>query len=136
MGEVEVKDAIGSEMWKCPTCAKYRHTFQNTCDMCGYIKKEVKMRVCINCYKEDCVCGIGWVQYDYKKDEVDNIVDEHEKMISILSKDLFTICKASYEIIIKASISASDSEEVAIHLKACLAVIEKLSKKEQNESTG
>jgi len=60
-------------------------------------------------------------------------IEQQEELIRILTKDLVTVCAASYEIIIKAQVQGSEVDEVAMHLQSCLAVLSKFTQKEENE---
>lgn len=60
----------------------------------------------------------------------DLLISEQKEMISILSRDLARICHDSYELLLLASIPASHSKEVYMHLESCAAVISKLTEKE------
>ena len=64
------------------------------------------------------------------------LIDQQKALIQTLTQDLVTVCRTSYELLIKAQISGADADEATQHLTACLLVLDKFTTKQRTNEVG
>jgi len=69
-------------------------------------------------------------------DDQKKLIKQQKDLIYTLTQDLVTVCRTSYELLIKAQISGASADEATQHLTACLLVLDKFTTKQRTNEVG